>query len=162
MISFNQLIRKITRAIQLTDNNKYIEAINFRKPIILNKSLKFKYMEIWGKDDVYDMFDYIYQIGSINCMKIYIKIIYRANVMSKDDEVGPFETNFEINVKQYEEQNANTDDYNLYNSVKGRSNNIGDADLEDKAQNENEDDDNDSCTSTEDDDNGEEDALSPC
>ncbi|KAG8634490.1 hypothetical protein MANES_17G044901v8 [Manihot esculenta] len=74
-ISFNQLVGKIARTIGLSENNEFIKIISFRKPTIVDGSLKFEYISIWGENDVSSMFNYLYQIGGMLGIKIYVKIL---------------------------------------------------------------------------------------
>ncbi|XP_043805281.1 uncharacterized protein LOC122721504 [Manihot esculenta] len=154
-ISFNQLVGKIARAIGLSENNEFIEIISFRKPTIVDGSLKFECMEIWGEDDVSSMFNYLYQIGGIPGIEIYVKILRCVDTTNEDADIGPSGTAVESNDEQCEEQNV-VDDYGLSDSLAGPSINLSDT-----VEDENEDDD-DSWMSTEDndDDNGQEDSGS--
>ncbi|XP_021631874.1 uncharacterized protein LOC110629273 [Manihot esculenta] len=156
-ISFNQLVGKIARAIGLSENNEFIETISFRKPTIVDGFLQFECMEIWGEDDVSSIFNYLYQIGGIPGIEIYVKILRCVDTTNEDTDIGPSETAVESNDKPCEEQNI-VDDYGLSDSLAGPSINLSDT-VENEDEDEDEDDD-DSWMSTEDDDddgNGQED-----
>ncbi|XP_021604654.1 uncharacterized protein LOC110609404 [Manihot esculenta] len=101
-------------------------------------------MEIWGEDDVSSMFNYLYQIGDIPAIEIYVKIFRRVNTTNDDADIGTSGTAVESN----DEQNV-VDDYGLSDSLAGPSINLSDT-VEDEDE-----DDNDSWISTEnnDDDN---------
>ncbi|XP_043806161.1 uncharacterized protein LOC122721709 [Manihot esculenta] len=135
-ISFNQLVGKIARAIGISGNNEFIETISFRKPTIVDGSLKFECMEIWGEDDV-----------------------------CKDADIGSSGTTVESNDEPCEEQNV-VDDYGLSNSLAGPSINLSDTvenENEDEDEDEDEDDDDDDSwmsTEDDDDDNGQKDSGS--
>ncbi|KAG8645606.1 pheromone-processing carboxypeptidase KEX1-like [Manihot esculenta] len=159
-ISFNQLVGKIARAIGISGSNEFIETISFRKPIIVDGSLKFECMEIWDEDDISSMFNYLYLIGGIPGIEIYVKILRYVDTTNDDADIGPSGTAVESNDEPCEEQNV-VHDYGLSDSLAGPSNNLSDT-----VQNENEDededdddDDDDSWMSIEDDDddNGQED-----
>ncbi|XP_021595150.1 nonsense-mediated mRNA decay protein 2-like [Manihot esculenta] len=153
-ISFNQLVGKITHAIGLSENNEFIETISFRKSTIVDGSLKFECMEIWGEDDVSSMLNYLYQIGGIPGIEIYIKILHCVYTTNEDADIGPSRTAMESNDEPCEEQNV-VDDYGLCDSLAGPSINLSDTienENEEKDEDEDEDDnDDDSWMSTEDD-----------
>ncbi|XP_043810987.1 uncharacterized protein LOC110611519 [Manihot esculenta] len=148
-INFSQMVGKIARAIGLSKNNEYIETISFRKPTIVDGSLKFECMDIWGEDDMCSMFNYLYQIGGLPGIEIYVKVLRCADATNEDVDIGPSGTAVESNAEQCEEQNV-VDDYELSDSLAGPSSNLSHT-----VQDENEDDDDDdddSWMSTEDDD----------
>ncbi|XP_021598925.2 uncharacterized protein LOC110604952 [Manihot esculenta] len=148
-INFSQMVGKIARAIGLSKNNEYIETISFRKPTIVDGSLKFECMDIWGEDDMCSMFNYLYQIGGLPGIEIYVKVLRCADATNEDVDIGSSGTAVESNAEQCEEQNV-VDDYELSDSLAGPSSNLSHT-----VQDENEDDDDDdddSWMSTEDDD----------
>ncbi|XP_021602287.1 uncharacterized protein LOC110607474 [Manihot esculenta] len=137
------------------------ETISFRKPTIVDGSLKFECMEIWGENDVSSMFNYLYQIGGIPSIEIYVKILHCVDTTNEDADIGSSGTAVGSNDEPCEEQNV-VDDYYLSDSLAEPSINLSGT-----VQNENEDededeDDDDSWISTEDDedDNGHEDSGS--
>ncbi|XP_021626971.1 uncharacterized protein LOC110625640 [Manihot esculenta] len=76
-ISFNQLIGKIARAIGLSENNEFVETISFRKPTIVDGSLKFECMEIW--------------------VKMMYLILRCVDTTNENADIGPSETVVESN-----------------------------------------------------------------
>ncbi|XP_021606935.1 uncharacterized protein LOC110611110 [Manihot esculenta] len=124
-ISFNQLVSKIARVIGISGNNEFIETISFRKPIIVDGSLKFECMEIWGENDISSMFNYLYQIGGIPSIDIYVKILRYVDTTNGDADIDPSGTAVESNDEPCEEQNV-VDDYGLSDSLAGPSINLSD------------------------------------